>query len=220
MAIKLFYGLPGMGKSLAMHDLVAAQCHEHRFFIADHEDGWIEDSQLWRGRPPEITVVPPGWQPPDELEDAGIWVFPVRKEGWDGRLVAELACHVGDVTLVDDELDKAGRKEGFDKSALRTIAHEGRHVLNRHGHHRPVHLMGAGRRPQKLHNDLSELAEEVFIFRVMGERTLGRLLEDEHISKDDLSILPTLPRFECKRWSVEVPGGEWLRIARPPGAPP
>lgn len=197
----LAYGLPGSGKSTLLHDLVAAQCHEIRFMVVDHEAGWGSDGVHWRGRPPPIELHYKG-QPLPSLEqwpdtEAGVvHVF----RGYDGREVAELCKQLGWCTYVDDEFDKAGRREGFDTSALRAIVNEGRHLENAAGEYTEVNLIGACRRPQKLHNDVSELADQVYIFRCQGNRTIGRLLDDNHILESQVDEVQNLPNFSCIHW--------------------
>lgn len=197
----LAYGLPGSGKSTLLHDLVAAQCHEIRFFVVDHEAGWGSDGIHWRGRPPPIQLWYKG-RPLPKLEewpdvDAGVvHVF----RGYDGREVAELCKQLGWTTYVDDEFDKAGRREGFDTSPLRSIVNEGRHLENAAGEYTEVHLIGACRRPQKLHNDVSELADQVYVFRCQGARTIGRLLDDNHILETQVEEVQDLPNFHCIHW--------------------
>lgn len=226
MSIRIAYGMPGSGKSTLLHDLVAAQAHEIRFLVSDHEAAWGPDGVHWRGAPPPIHVYYRDSKLPtlEEWPETGVFVF----RGWDGREVAELAQRLGWCTYVDDEADRAGRKEGFDRSALRNIVNEGRHLENALGEHTEVHALLACRRPQKLHNDLSELADEVFVFRCQGLRTLGRLLDDNHILEDQQELVANLPNFECLHWPsrrlfrlkpVVGPQGYVPRAAEPDDAP-
>jgi hypothetical protein len=194
--IVLAYGMPGSGKSTLLHDLVAAQFDVQRFFVNDHEAQWGPDGVHWRGRPPPIHMIYKGGQLPEPLPETGVFVF----RNWEPRDVAQLATLKGWTTYVDDELDKSGRKQGFDTSPLRAIANEGRHLATERGEYTEVHILGACRRPQKLHNDLSELAQEVYVFRCQGTRTLRRLLEDNHIEDEDLEQVPSLPNFRCRHW--------------------
>lgn len=201
--ISLAYGMPGSGKSTLLHDIVRKLFLEHRVFVCDHEAQWGEDGLHWRNRPPPMRVLYKGAELP-ELEqwpETGVFVF----RGYDGREVAELARQVGWCTLVDDEADKLCRKEGFDKSAMRAIANEGRHLINARGEYTQVHFIGACRRPQKLHNDISELADQVFVFRCQGTRTQGRLLDDNHIDESETQRIAELPNFHYKQW----PSNTW-----------
>lgn len=205
MSIRLAYGMPGSGKSTLLHDLVAAQCHTHRFLVCDHEAQWGPDGAHWRGKPPRIHMFLKDTSfDLEAFPETGVFVFRNR----DPREVAQLAVNLGWSTYVDDELDKSGRKQGFDGSPLRAIANEGRHLENAWGEYTEVHVLGACRRPQKLHNDLSELAEEVYIFRSQGTRTLNRLLDDNHIDDHQVELVKTLPNFECLHW----PSGKHLRL--------
>ncbi len=203
--ISLAYGMPGSGKSTLLHDLVRSQFLSHRFFVVDHEAQWGPDGVHWRNRPPPISVFYKGQHElPAEFPDHGVFVF----RGYDGREVAEIARLIGWATLVDDEADKACRKQGFDTSAMRAIANEGRHLVNAAGEYTEVHFIGACRRPQKLHNDISELADQIFVFRCQGVRTLGRLLDDNHIEEADEARIQNLPNFHFKHW----PSGDWLTV--------
>lgn len=204
MAIQLAYGMPGTGKSTLLHDLVASQFHLQRFFVVDHEAGWGPDGAHWRGAPPPIHLFYPGTPLPEEWPETGVFVF----RGYDGRDVAQLVAAVGDATYVDDEIDKAGRKSGFDDSPLRAIVNEGRHLENAKGEHRECHIIGAARRPQKLHNDLSEMADQVYVFRCQGTRTLGRLLDDNHIDEPDWDVVADLPNFHFLHW----PSRKYLQL--------
>lgn len=202
MARKIAYGMPGFGKSTLLHDLVAAQCHEIRFFCVDNEAQWGPDGAHWRGRPPPIQIYYKGKTPlpsPEEWPDVDSGVVHVFRK-FDGREVAEIARQVGWCTYVDDEMDKAGRKEGFDGSALRAIVNEGRHLENAAGEYTEVNMLGACRRPQKLHNDISELLDEAFIFQCQGNRTIGRLLDDNFILESQTELVMNLPKFECLHW--------------------
>lgn len=209
--ISLSFGLPGTGKSTLLHQLVRAQAPSQLFLVHDHEAGWGYDSPLWTGKPPPLDIV----QGEDEAKglldeerpDRGIFVF----RNAPTEAISELAIAWGDLTVVDDELDKGGRKKGFDDSLLRSIVNEGRHLLNAEGEPCQLHVLGACRRPQKLHNDLTELADEVYIFRSMGARTLARLEDDAFLEEEDVEKVRSLPDFALLHW----PSRRWLRIQPP-----
>lgn len=199
------YGMPGSGKSTLLHDMVRAMALTHLCLVNDHEAQWGHDGLHWRGRPPALKVIYKGSESHrkfledvenNEVPPVGVFVF----RGFDGRELAELAQMIGWCVLVDDESDKLCRKDGFDKSPVRSIVNEGRHLRNAHGEHTEVSLIGACRRPQKLHNDASELADHIAVFRCQGVRTLGRLLEDNHIEDSDVERIKSLPNFHYRLW--------------------
>lgn len=198
------YGMPGTGKSTLLHDLVAAQCHEQRFLVVDHEAQWGPDGIHWRGRPPPIRVFYKGSELPEEWDESGVFVF----RDYDGREVAELARQLGWCTYVDDEADKSGRKEGFDQSALCELANRGRHTKNALGEHTEVNMLLACRRAAKLHTDLSELASEVYVFHCEGANTLRRLIDDGHILEEHEDLVKSLPKFHL----LHYPSRQHLRI--------
>lgn len=151
-----------------------------------------------------------------EGEDRGAVVrfdFP-----WDGFTVGELAREVGDVTVADDEADYTSsrgqweilhRREGcpcreypcplvgYGLNPYRDFAHRGRHVPSPiDGVPREVHLLGAMRRPENVHTDLTSIAEEVMLFRIGGKNTFKRLLDEDWLAEDQLEELKELPPLE------------------------
>lgn len=213
MAVWLAYGMPGAGKSTLLHDLVSAHAHAHRLFVQDNEAGWGPEAVHWRGKPPKGLRVIQGEEAfadfaGEALENElpnGAYVF----RSIDAHSIVDLAIAVGYTTYVNDEIDLIATRKGWDDSPLRAIVHMGRHVENAEGEHTQVHLIGACRRPQSLHTDLTELADQVYAFRVRGKNTLKRLLDDEVIATDeDAERLRTLPNFEC----VHYPSGQWLKL--------
>lgn len=215
--IILSYGLPGMGKTTWMHDYVKnAQQSGYRFCIVDHADEWGPEGAHWRGKPPPLNVVEEDDRNPD-LEEPGLYVF----QGWEGLDVANVVTNWGNAVYVDDELDLVARRQqvlgvSWDESPLRKIVHQGRHLRNKDGDITECHLIGACRRPQSLHTDVSEQASHVVIFRIQGSRTLERLRADSHIEDDDWDTIRNLPKFHYREW----PTGKWLSV--PPlggGAP-
>lgn len=204
MSIKLFYGMPGMGKTTLMHDYVRAH-PQHRFFIIEHSDEWLPDSIMWRGHPPKpIEVVDKIDNLPQELPEAGAWVF----YGVEANEVAYAAIARGNVVFVDDELDMLARYKGWEQSPLRHMVHRGRHFPNDRGEICELHILGACRRPQNLATDLTDLADEVFSFRVQG-KGLQRLLDDSMLEQDEWDTVRTLPKFVCRHW----PSGRYLKLA-------
>jgi hypothetical protein len=202
--IVLAYGVPGAGKSTLLHDMVKAHEDTHRIFVHDHEAGWGADGVHWRNSPPKQLQIVQGESELDALEhlDAnerparGVFVF----RNVESERILQLAVKWGDVVYVDDELDKAGRKKGFDDSALRAIVNEGRHLINDAGEPSQLHVLGACRRPQKLHTDITDLADEVYIFRCQGSRTLGRLKDDSMIEDEEEEEVRNLPNFHFLHW--------------------
>jgi hypothetical protein len=209
----LAFGLPGTGKSALLHDLSKFEATRYPVFACDHEDGWANpESPHWRGAPPKRLVVV------DDLEGDEVWsgepgLYVFKTSRFDSRDVAQLCLDVSfDVVLVDDEIDKAGRRSEFDAGPLRTILNEGRHIEHEDEDtgesiiHR-VHLFGACRRPQKIHNDF-ELATQVYCFRLQGNRTLQRLRDDAYIEDEQWERIRTLPNFHFLHW----PSGTWKSI--------
>jgi len=209
MAIKLAYGLPGTGKSTLLHDLVRVQSNAQRFFCMDYDASWGPDGFAWRGKPPQnLSVFQKGsgdWErlhsafvagDAEAMPDAGCFVF----RNYSAAEVAQYVKDVGNATYVDDEIDKTARKEGWLLSPLRAIVHEGRHLVNALGDICTANIMGACRRPQNIHTDLTDIADEIFVFRVQGDRTLGRLLADNTIEKEEWDTVRGLPKFNAWFW--------------------
>lgn len=217
--IVLAYGKPGTGKTTFLHDFVRENSKAtpgYRWLIVDHADEWTSGAVHWRGAPPpKIEVVEQDSEREPDLSEPGIYVFP----GWEGIDVARLAIEWGNAVYVDDEIDLCARRSqvqgiGWDESPLRRIVHQGRHLVNRDGDVTTCHLLGAARRPQSLHTDVSEQADHVAVFRIQGKRTLDRLLGDSHIEEEDWELIRTLPTFHYREW----PTGEWKSVS-PIGSP-
>lgn len=209
--IQLAYGMPGFGKSTLLHDLVRSMAKTHRFFVMDNEAGWGPDGIHWRGTPPPITIIQGEDQlehlasiHADEFPDSGVFVF----RNIESDAVAELAVAKGNVTYVNDELDKVGKRKGWETSSLRRIVHEGRHLPNENGDICELHILGACRRPQNLHTDLTDLADQVYIFRVKGSRTLQRLLADSMIEDHEWDTIRELPKFHF----LHYPSSKFLSV--------
>lgn len=190
-----------MGKTTALHDYIRAH-PGHRFFVCDHAGEWGSSSAMWRGQPPAVLVHVTG-NLPDEL-GPGVYVFRDREP----LEVAQLAIDVGDVSFVDDELDFCAQQGGWSQNPLRLVVHRGRHLANKAGRICEVHLLGACRRPQNLASDITQIAEQVFIFRCQGELTLRRLYVDEMISEEEFETIRNLPKFSYKHY----PSGEFGHI--------
>lgn len=217
--IVLAYGMPGTGKTTFLHDYVREESVRnpgYRWMIVDHADEWLATGAHWRGSPPKnIQVVEQDEHRAPDLSEPGLYVFP----GWEGLDVATLATEWGNAVYVDDEIDLVARRAqvkgiGWDESPLRRIVHQGRHLKNRDGDITTCHLLGAARRPQSLHTDVSEQADHVLVFRITGRRTLDRLLGDAHIDEEDWARVRELPTFHFK----EYPSGEWKSVP-PIGSP-
>lgn len=155
--------------------------------------------------------------PPDQ--DLASWARGLPASGvfrfgwpWEGPEVAQLAKDVGDVTYVDDELDLVALHESWKTNPLRDFCHRGRHLPNLQGKVGEVHLLGAARRPQSLHIDVTSLADWVMVFRVQGHRTLQRLLDDRILDPGEEETARQLEPYHFKLWEASgVPS--WGRLA-------
>lgn len=204
--IFLAYGLPGMGKTLWMHDFAKAQ-PEQLFIVNDHAAEWGPDAAHWRGKPPASIQIFEGSQQlpkPEDIPDSGIIVIRGREAGEIATLVKEK----GFATYVDDELDFAAGRKGWLESPLREIVHQGRHLENAAGEFTRCHIIGACRRPQSLHTDVTDIVDEVYIFRLQGSRTLERLKSDSMIEDEDWDAIRNMEKFHFKHW----PSGQYLAI--------
>lgn len=217
--IRLAYGMPGAGKSTLLHDFVRVEAPAQRFFVKAHSLEWNRESGHWRGRPPESLRVITG---PDAFErfkgedipETGVFVF----LNVEAEHVVQLVKAKGASVYVDDEIDLIARRQGWDESSLRAIVHQGRHLQSERGDFTECHVMGACRRPQNLHTDLTDLADEVFVFRLKGGNTRKRLLMDSLIEDDgEWDQLTELPDFHFKH--VGPKGHVWLSIPPLPPKP-
>lgn len=213
--IILAYGLPGTGKTTFLHDYVREhQALGYRWLAVDHADEWLPGAPHWRGQPPKKLVALEEDEERPDLSEPGVYVF----SGREGLDVARIATQWGNAVYVDDELDLVARRSqvlgvGWDESPIRRIVHQGRHLRNDNGEVTECHLLGACRRPQSLHNDVSEQASHVLTFRIQGKRTLDRLLGDSHIEEEDWEAVRNLPNFHYLEW----PTHQWKSI--PPLGP-
>jgi len=198
--IILVYGLPGMGKTTLMHDLVRVHVN-HRFFVVDHTGEWGPEALHWRGKPPKkIEIIDDVKSIPSSFDEEGVFVF----QNMDSSVVAEQTAMHGDTTYVDDEIDMVAIPEGWKTNPLRHIVHRGRHLKNAEGEVTTAHILGACRRPQNLVRDITDIADQVYIFRVQGDRTLERLKRDSMIEGDEWEKIRTLPVFHFKYWSGQT----------------
>lgn len=215
--IILAYGVPGSGKTTLLHDMVRLQQGSHLFYISDVTAEWGSDAAHWRGQvPSQLRVIyredGGGDGDMEQLREltSGVVVF----RDYEPAEVAQFAVDRGNVTFVDDEIDMSGRRGGWDSSPLRDIVHRGRHLRNADGEHLQVNILGACRRPANLHTDLSELANEVFLFRLQGKNTIERLWADHHVlSQEEEDFVRTAPDFNF----MHFPSRERLQI--PPLGP-
>jgi len=209
MTTKLWLGMPGSGKTLAMMDTVRAEAARgHSFFVVDRAGEWGPGEIRWRGRTPaRILTAPHPTTAPDDIRD---WLADaVETDGpgavvlfrypWEGRDVAQWVQSIGDVTYTDDEIDLVATYSAWEDNPLRNFIHRGRHLPDADGVVRKVHVFGAARRPQNLHIDVTSLADEVMTFRIQGARTLKRLVDDtlldgaEHVDGEDpINLWPNL----------------------------
>lgn len=212
--IGLALGLPAVGKTQALQDYCAAQAGVHRFFVVDRANEWAPDSHRWRGqrwrewtRRTSLLVRTLGhslvvdgapWFLEAPASPSSSWLEQLPSSGlvrfshpWEGEDVAELARQAGSTTYVDDELDLVALQAGWSSNPLRDFAHRGRHLPNARGVVGQVHLLGAARRAQSLHIDVTTLADLVWIFRLKGGRTLERLVQDNLLEESDLDEAAT-----------------------------
>ena len=204
--ISLFYGVPGAGKTQAMQDYVSAHAAEHRFMVLDRAGEWEKSTEetpnpRWRGADSTLPIyqVPARQDLGDfTFEQTGIYLFGYP---WEGGEVASLCVALGHCCYVDDELDMAATYKAWNTSDLRHIVHRGRHMPNAKGEICELHMLGAARRPQNLHSDVTTMADQCLIFRVQGRLTLDRLRQDGMIDSDDeWQRIRTMPNLQYKLW--------------------
>lgn len=208
MSVRLFLGVPGAGKTQAMCDFTSAH-REHTFFVVDRANEWADGtSPRWRGKQPKtIEVQFTDVTDDDSLRSTVNWVRenspamfifgPHWKEPLD---VAHLARSCGDCTYVDDEIDLVATYKTWLQSPLRDFVHRGRHLPDIDGVPRELHILGAARRPQNLHTDLTSMADEVMCFRVAGKHTLKRIEEEGYVTDEMLPTVRLMPNFQFFLW--------------------
>jgi len=217
MSIRLALGVPGAGKSLALQDMVRDGSREgHVYFVPDRAGEWadtlidgVTPNPRWRGDPPNILYAPPpqnekavpelDWY--KQIRDAGnaVVLFP---HPWEARAVAAIAKDVGGVVFCDDEIDLLATYQSWLDNPLRDFCHRGRHLPDVDGIPREVHIFGAARRPQNLHTDVTNLADEVLIFRVQGKNTLKRLVDEGMLEESMVPEARTMPNFHYFLWKA------------------
>lgn len=209
--IKLFVGVPGGGKTLAMQDLIRMLNRESRLGCAvlDRTSDWgllDKDGKKnirWRGDPPNIVELTPDAGDDSirraltDARDKGSTVVFKLFEAWQiGRWVQA----IGDLVYCDDEIDLTARSKDWLLNPLRSFVHTGRHLPDEEGYPREVHILGACRRVQNIHTDLTEMADEVMIFRSQGKNTIKRMLDEGWISDEMVERVKTQPNLHYVKW--------------------
>lgn len=209
--IKLFVGVPGAGKSLAMQDTVRILNRQSKLgcVVIDRTNEWglldkdENPNPRWRGDAPFITML-------DVDADEGSIREALQDASEQGRTVVfqtDKANEVGDwvrrigyLVYVDDEIDLTARVKDWLENPLRAFVHTGRHLANDDGYMCEVHILGACRRVQNIHTDLTEMAEEVFIFRSQGKNTIKRILDEGWCEDSDIDYIKTQPDLSFLKW--------------------
>lgn len=212
--IKLFLGMPGAGKTLAMQDLVYDSTKAGwPCFVIDNAFEWLPETLdgktniRWRGRPPFIVRAPEPDSPDldsavsEVLEKNGVLVCE-KLDDWEPRMVADLVKQHGNAIYVDDEIDLFARYKDWDDNPLKDFIHRGRHMPNAENIPTEVHIYGAARRPQNLHTDLTSMASEVFTFRMQGMNTLKRIQAEGYVEPQLIEGLPKLPDLYFHKWEM------------------
>lgn len=211
--IKLFCGVPGSGKTLAMQDTVRLLNRESGLgcVAIDRTEDWgLADKDgkpnvRWRKDPPSIVEWTPENSDDDSIRESlyeaqtkGTTVVFKRFEPW---VVSDWVQRIGDLVYVDDEVDLTARTKEWLANPLRAFVHTGRHLPDESGYPREVHILGACRRVQNIHTDLTEMADEVFLFRSQGKNTIKRLFDEGWIDSDEMMLkVKTQPNLDYVRW--------------------
>ena len=214
--IRLAVGVPGSGKSLALQDIVARDNTDAGvlFIVTDHAGEWLEEDRggspnpRWRGEPPRIFNMGEFRQGSEEAidfaceqresDEPSVLVCP---NNWEAREVANLAAQVGDCVFVDDEIDFNAVYKDWADNPVRMMVHRGRHLPDREGVPREVHVFGAARRYQSMHTDLTSMADEVMVFRVQGEHTIARLIKEGVLTDEQSLEVQAFPDLQFINWT-------------------
>ena len=177
--------------------------------IIDRTNEWAyvdkdgDKNPRWRGDPPPLTII-------DDTGDEGSireTLIGCRDRGLsavfrsdDAAEVGRWVRRIGDLVYCDDEIDLTARSKGWLENPLRAFVHTGRHLKDEEGYPREVHILGACRRVQNIHTDLTEMAEEVFIFRSQGKNTIKRIIDEGWAEDADLESIKTQPNLSYHKW--------------------
>lgn len=230
MSIFLAIGVPGAGKTLALQDRVHdATLDGWTAFVWDLADDWKakaadgSPNPRWRGKAPDIFEVPCGpesFELSDYEEDwrrgGKVVVFPSDLE-WTGQEVGQVAVDFGNVIYVNDELDTVAVYENWKTNPLKEMCHRGRHLRNKDGIPCEVHLWGAARRLQSLHTDVTNLCDEIFLFRTQGAATLSMLIKNGVIDEKIAREIPRYPTLKFVHWDIK--GGRTEKVLKGLGGP-
>lgn len=223
--LNIWLGWPKTGKTQAMMDFIRQHAFTHRFIVLDRANEWgLTDAKderkpnpRWRGHPPSIVDVSHDvltmdpfsqWQWFEEGDQPKTGIFRFAPPAPEGEDVARVVCHVGNAFYVDDEIDSMAVVAGWKNNPLRLIIHQGRHLINAAGETCEVGFLGACRRPQSLHPDVTAIADQGFIFRCQGDLTLSRLRSDAWIDDDEWDVIHSLPNLHFRH----VPSGTYHRM--------
>jgi len=218
MATTLVFGVPGAGKTVLLQDMVHDFCLVGwTCLIKDQAGEWAahdadgKENPRWRGAPPQLVEIGVG---PDNLDAATAAVRELRdsvqpgEQGfavlfpypWEGAEIAEVTRRVGDVVIVDDEIDLCCTYTDWENNPYRDFFHRGRHLPDEFGVPRVIQVLGAARRPQNLHIDATSLADTVYVFRVQGSRTIARLESDAVLTRELSPRVRLFPNFHFIKW--------------------
>lgn len=209
--IKLFVGVPGSGKSLAMQDTVRLLNRAGQgCVIVDRTNEWglldkdENPNARWRGDPPPLTAL----SLDGDTEDIRQALTLARDEGKSCVFqtdrcfdVGKWVRAIGDLFYVDDEIDLTARVKDWHDNPLRAFVHTGRHLADETGYHREVHILGACRRVQNIHTDLTEMADEVFVFRSRGKNTIKRIIDEGWAEDSDIEDIRNQPSLHYQKWA-------------------
>ena len=199
MAIQLFIGVPGSGKTQAMQDTIRMNCENNRFLCIDRANEWLADSPRWRGEQVPRVAVPADMEfDPQFYERSGLYIF---DNTWEPIDVASHARLLGNCVYVDDEIDLSATYKGWLENPIRDFVHRGRHLPNAEGEPCVVHVMGAARRVQNLHSDLTSMADEALVFRIQGMHTMKRIEKEGWLSPEQIQVAQYMPDLNFFRWT-------------------